>query len=219
MGLACCLIPQHQLGTRRAGVHPCQHSMQAEGKSSLQVPHAKFNNHLYNERTLCAAHRWCWQTWRARSGWPSPHRRALRCARHSTSTARSAASSRRGRFSQTARKHSTSRLTQYRVTAKVQVVAALGEPGRRHIPFRATALTRALRGALGGACRTTLVACVWESPAHAAETLATCRRACSAVCGWLCAICRRACCGLPALHYALNNRARCPEFEVACTRC
>lgn len=56
-----------------------------------------------------------------------------------------------------------------------QVVSALGEPGRRHVPFRATALTRALRGALGGAVRTTLVACVWDSPAHASETLATCR--------------------------------------------
>lgn len=59
--------------------------------------------------------------------------------------------------------------------ACTQVVAALGEPGRRHVPFRATALTRALRGALGGACRTTLVVCVWDSPAHVAETLATCR--------------------------------------------
>ena len=62
-----------------------------------------------------------------------------------------------------------------------QVVSALGEPGRRHVPFRATALTRALRGALGGAVRTTLIACVWDSPAHASETLATCRCARQAV--------------------------------------
>ena len=43
------------------------------------------------------------------------------------------------------------------------------------MPFRATALTRALCGALGGGVRTTLVACVWDSPAFSSETLATCR--------------------------------------------
>jgi hypothetical protein len=71
------------------------------------------------------------------------------------------------------RRHSPASAARARTCA--QVVSALSEPGRRHVPFRATALTRALRGALGGGCRTTLVACVWDSPAHAAETLATCR--------------------------------------------
>ena len=93
-------------------------------------------------------------------------------------------------------------------------MSALGEPGRRHVPFRATALTRALRGALGGAVRTTLVACVWDSPAHSSETLATCRCArCSApVSGALVRLRVRAC---NANSYELGFTGACCAFPAA----
>ena len=57
-----------------------------------------------------------------------------------------------------------------------QVVVALGDDKPRlHIPYRSSKLTHALKDALGGACRTTLIACVWPSAAQADQTRATLR--------------------------------------------
>lgn len=48
-----------------------------------------------------------------------------------------------------------------------QVVLALGDKKRQHVPFRQSTLTNLLKDSLGGNCRTVLVACVWPAPAHA----------------------------------------------------
>ena len=56
-----------------------------------------------------------------------------------------------------------------------QVVIALGDRKRQHIPYRQTPLTNLLKDSLGGNCRTMLIACVWPSPAHSDQTLATLR--------------------------------------------
>ncbi|KAE8875708.1 hypothetical protein PF005_g25051 [Phytophthora fragariae] len=56
-----------------------------------------------------------------------------------------------------------------------QVVLALGSKTRAHVPFRQTPLTNLLKDSLGGNCRTLLVACVWPSPTHADQSLATLR--------------------------------------------
>ncbi|GLE11659.1 hypothetical protein PINS_up024208 [Pythium insidiosum] len=56
-----------------------------------------------------------------------------------------------------------------------QVVLALGDRKRQHVPFRSTPLTNLLKDSLGGNCRTTLVACVWPEPTHNDQTLATLR--------------------------------------------
>lgn len=44
-----------------------------------------------------------------------------------------------------------------------------------HVPFRQSKLTGVLRDALGGNCRTVMIACVWPDDAHAEETVSTCR--------------------------------------------
>ena len=54
-----------------------------------------------------------------------------------------------------------------------QVVLALGESGRVHIPFRSCKLTSILRDSLGGNCRTTMIANVWTAKGQADETLRT----------------------------------------------
>ncbi|KAJ0410001.1 hypothetical protein ATCC90586_009678 [Pythium insidiosum] len=56
-----------------------------------------------------------------------------------------------------------------------QVVLALGDKKRQHVPFRSTPLTNLLKDSLGGNCRTTLVACVWPEETHNEQTLATLR--------------------------------------------
>jgi kinesin family protein 6/9 len=43
------------------------------------------------------------------------------------------------------------------------------------VPFRSSKLTHALKEALGGRCRTALLACVWGAAEQARETLGTCR--------------------------------------------
>ena len=54
-----------------------------------------------------------------------------------------------------------------------QVVVALGDDKPRlHIPYRSSKLTHALKDALGGTCRTTLIACVWQSAAQADQARA-----------------------------------------------
>jgi len=43
------------------------------------------------------------------------------------------------------------------------------------VPYRSSRLTHALKDALGGGCRTSLLACVWGGAAQARETAGTCR--------------------------------------------
>lgn len=52
-------------------------------------------------------------------------------------------------------------------------VSALLEPGRRHIPYRNSCLTRLLQDAIGGEGRTVLLATVRDGVAYSEETLST----------------------------------------------
>ncbi|KAF1327270.1 Kinesin-like protein kif9, partial [Globisporangium splendens] len=54
-----------------------------------------------------------------------------------------------------------------------QVVIALGDKKRQHIPYRQTTLTNLLKDSLGGNCRMLLMACVWPNEAHNDQSLAT----------------------------------------------
>lgn len=54
-----------------------------------------------------------------------------------------------------------------------QVVIALGDKKRQHIPYRQTTLTNLLKDSLGGNCRTLLMACVWPDESHNDQSLAT----------------------------------------------
>ena len=56
-----------------------------------------------------------------------------------------------------------------------QVVMALGEGGRDHVPYRSSKLTHVLKDSLGGMCRTVLVACLWPDAAQLDQTSATLR--------------------------------------------
>jgi kinesin family protein 6/9 len=56
-----------------------------------------------------------------------------------------------------------------------QVVVALLEKGRDHVPYRQSKLTHMLKDALGGHCRTRMIACVWSDADHVDETLSTLR--------------------------------------------
>nr|UIX35724.1 GPD1 [Schizochytrium sp.] len=54
-----------------------------------------------------------------------------------------------------------------------QVVVALGDKRREHIPYRQSLLTHFLQDSLGGNCKSLLIACVWPAVSHAEQTLAT----------------------------------------------
>lgn len=56
-----------------------------------------------------------------------------------------------------------------------QVVLALTQANRDHIPYRQSKLTHLVKDSLGGNCQTVLVACVWPRRDHAWETLSTMR--------------------------------------------
>lgn len=56
-----------------------------------------------------------------------------------------------------------------------QVVMALTQPQREHVPYRSSVLTHVLKDSLGGTARTRLVACLWPHRDHLGETLATLR--------------------------------------------
>lgn len=56
-----------------------------------------------------------------------------------------------------------------------QVILALSDRGRDHVPYRSSKLTQVLRDSLGGNCRTVMVANVWSDTAQVEETLSTCR--------------------------------------------
>lgn len=53
------------------------------------------------------------------------------------------------------------------------VVAALSEKGRKHVPYRDSKLTRLLQDSLGGNTRTTIIACVNPLVENANETIST----------------------------------------------
>jgi kinesin family member 6/9 len=56
-----------------------------------------------------------------------------------------------------------------------QVVIALTQSRRDHIPYRQSKLTYLLKDCFGGNCHTYMVACVWPHEKHAHETLSTLR--------------------------------------------
>ena len=62
--------------------------------------------------------------------------------------------------------------------ACLQVILALSERRRDHIPYRSSKLTHVLRDSLGGNCKTRLIACIWSDAAQLDESLSTCRSAC-----------------------------------------
>jgi len=56
-----------------------------------------------------------------------------------------------------------------------QVVIALTQSKRDHIPYRQSKLTYMLKDSLGGNCNTFMIACVWPHSTHSWETLSTLR--------------------------------------------
>ena len=56
-----------------------------------------------------------------------------------------------------------------------QVVIALTQSKRDHIPYRQSKLTYLLKDSLGGNCHTFMIACIWPHINHAWETLSTLR--------------------------------------------
>ena len=56
-----------------------------------------------------------------------------------------------------------------------QVVVALTDQARSHIPFRQSKLTHFLKDSLGGNSRTYMMACIWPSAEHKTQTISTLR--------------------------------------------
>ncbi|NXM04018.1 KIF9 protein, partial [Tyrannus savana] len=56
-----------------------------------------------------------------------------------------------------------------------QIILALADPGRGHIPFRQSKLTHVLKDSLGGNCNTVLVTNICGEAAHVGETLSSLR--------------------------------------------
>ncbi|XP_054276740.1 uncharacterized protein LOC128995747 [Macrosteles quadrilineatus] len=56
-----------------------------------------------------------------------------------------------------------------------QVIVALSDPGRSHVPYRNCTLTSALRDSLGGNCMTVMVANIAIDKDNIEETISTCR--------------------------------------------
>jgi hypothetical protein len=56
-----------------------------------------------------------------------------------------------------------------------QVVVALTQSKREHIPYRQSKLTYLLKDSLGGNCNTYMIACVWPHQKHSWESLSTLR--------------------------------------------
>eukprot|EP00743_Colponemidia_sp_Colp-15_P002044 GILK01002218.1.p1 GENE.GILK01002218.1~~GILK01002218.1.p1 ORF type:complete len:798 (-),score=158.56 GILK01002218.1:119-2200(-) len=54
-----------------------------------------------------------------------------------------------------------------------QVVIALSNRNRDHIPYRQSKLTNVLRDSLGGNCKTLMIANIWPEPTHVEETSST----------------------------------------------
>lgn len=56
-----------------------------------------------------------------------------------------------------------------------QVIIALADKKREHIPFRQSKMTHVLRDALGGNCNTLMIANIWGQKEHIEETISTLR--------------------------------------------
>lgn len=56
-----------------------------------------------------------------------------------------------------------------------QVVIALGDKQRDHVPYRQSKLTHMLKDSLGGGCSTLLIANIWGEAAQLEETISTLR--------------------------------------------
>jgi kinesin family protein 6/9 len=56
-----------------------------------------------------------------------------------------------------------------------QVIIALADKKRDHIPFRQSKMTHVLRDALGGNCNTLMIANIWGQKEHIEETISTLR--------------------------------------------
>ncbi|KAG8466476.1 hypothetical protein KFE25_002232 [Diacronema lutheri] len=54
-----------------------------------------------------------------------------------------------------------------------QLVVALGSKNRSHLPYRQSKLTHLLKDAIGGNCKTALVACIYGESTHIEETVST----------------------------------------------
>lgn len=54
-----------------------------------------------------------------------------------------------------------------------QVVVALSDKKRDHIPYRQSLLTNILKDSLGGNCRTLMISCIWPDKTHCDQTIAT----------------------------------------------
>jgi kinesin family protein 6/9 len=54
-----------------------------------------------------------------------------------------------------------------------QVVVALCDKKREHVPYRSCKLTNMLRDSLGGNCKTVMIANVWPEKRHIEETTST----------------------------------------------
>ncbi|KAJ1555029.1 Kinesin-like protein kif9, partial [Cladochytrium tenue] len=63
-----------------------------------------------------------------------------------------------------------------------QVIIALADKRRDHIPYRQSKLTHVLRDSLGGNCNTLMIANVWGERAHIEETISTLRFATRMMC-------------------------------------
>jgi kinesin family protein 6/9 len=54
-----------------------------------------------------------------------------------------------------------------------QVVMALCDRKREHVPYRQSKMTSMLRDSIGGNCKTLMIANVWPEPCHIEETIST----------------------------------------------
>lgn len=54
-----------------------------------------------------------------------------------------------------------------------QVVVAVSDRNRSHIPYRQSKLTNLLKDSIGGNCKTLMIANVWPEPSHIEETIST----------------------------------------------
>ena len=82
------------------------------------------------------------------------------------------------RLSKTDTSGATAKEAQYinkSLTFLEQVVMALGNTNRSHVPFRQSKLTSLLKDSLGGNSKTTMIANIWPEDRHVEETLSTLR--------------------------------------------